>query len=186
MRQKDKTQMDGWVTITVAEPKGELASRLQQQIVEATGSAQRELIKKFNTMFGVRQYRFHNIVPTVGRSRIASALAGFIADEDDIKVNYSALGTGTTAPANGNTQLETETFRKLIASISTSNNIFYGTAFYLAGDTNGTFFEHGIFINGSASANSGIILSRVLLNAPTGITKSATETLTIEHSIELI
>jgi len=179
----DNTKLDGWVNVTIAEPKGKYAEELQAEIARTND---RNLILEFNKLFGKRELRFHNLIPTVGRSRIASALAGFIAGEEEVAINYSALGTGQTAPANGNTQLETETFRKIIASLSTNANIFYGTAFYLAGDTNGTFYEHGIFIDGTASANSGIILSRVLLNPPTGIAKSATETLTIEHAITLL
>ena len=40
-------------------------------------------------------------------------------------INYTALGTGSTAVANGDTTLDTETYRKATASSTNSNNIGY-------------------------------------------------------------
>lgn len=131
-----------------------------------------------------RVYRHKNIIPTVGRALIANNLAISSADDDPF-LNYTALGTGDTAPANGDTQLVTETFRKLTASGTNSNNIAYITAFYTAAEVTGTFKEAALFANGTASADSGILFSRVLLNPTSGITKSGTETLTIDYTLTI-
>jgi len=141
----------------------------------------RRLIDLHHSWHMTRRMAFDNIVPTCGRQQIAKAVTGNLAAIADIEVNESALGTGTGAPANGDTTLGTETYRKAIASQSYSSNVAYNTAFYAAGDTNGTFYEHGIFIKGTGVADSGVLLSRVLLNSPSGIAKSAAETLTVEH-----
>lgn len=185
--QKDNLKIEGWVNVRIARADCEEGRQMEQEIKrrQLAGENVRELINEFNNRYMVREMHFKNIIPTVGRARLAAALIGAISGVDEVEVNKSALGTGTTTPANGDTTLDTETFRKDIASLSQSQNIFYGTAFYLASDTSGTFYEHGIFIDGTASADTGVLLSRVLLNAPTGIAKSGTETLTIEHQITI-
>jgi len=121
-----------------------------------------------------------NLLPTAGRAFIAARIAN-VGSPQDIKVNYSAVGTGATAPANADTQLQTETFRKAVASASSSNNIAYLTAFYTASEAVGTINEVGLFINGTSTANTGTLFSRVAVS----ITKSAIETLTIDYSITL-
>lgn len=185
---KEHTKIEGWVNINIARVDSDKAVRMEGMIAQMMAVGDKEvgrLIAEFNRLFLVRQYRFHNIVPTIGRTRIAEALTGNITDENDIIVNYGALGVGTTTPVNGDTTLDTESFRKLIASTSFAANVAYLTAFYLAADVSGTFYEHGIFIDGNASADTGVLLSRVLLNAPTGIAKSLAETLTIEHQLTI-
>lgn len=142
-------------------------------------------IQLFNKKFIVRQFVLHNITTTVGREALAKALSANLASLAEIEVNETALGTGTTAVAVGDTTLDTETFRKAIASRTFTGNVAYLTAFYTALEVTGTFFEHGLFINGTGAADSGVLLSRVLLNPPAGITKSSTETLTIDYTITL-
>ena len=119
-----------------------------------------------------------NLIPTAGRAFIASRLAQ-VGSPQDIKVNYTALGTGVTAPANGDTQLQTETYRKAVASATSSGATSYFTAFYTAPEVTGTFKEAGMFINGSAGANTGTLFSRVAVD----ITKTNLETLTIDYSV---
>lgn len=123
---------------------------------------------------------YENLVPTVARTMIANNLSS-TSPTDVMRINYSALGTGTTAPVNADTQLEVETFRKLIASQTNALNVAYFTAFYTAIECNGTYREAGLFANASATINSGILFSRVAIN----ITKSITETLTIDYTITI-
>ena len=129
-----------------------------------------------------RVYEYKNLIPTVGRTAIANHLSDATPDIPNLRVNYSALGTNTTAPANGDTQLGTETFRKAIASETNSNNVAYFTAFYTAAEVSGTFREAALFINATATANSGTLFSRVAIN----ITKSLTETLTIDYTVTIV
>ena len=121
-----------------------------------------------------------NLIPTAGRAFIASRLAQ-VGSPQDIKINYTALGTGTTAPSNGDTQLQTETYRKVVASATSSGAVAYFTAFYTAPEVTGTFKEAGMFINGTGTANTGTLFSRVAVD----ITKTNLETLTIDYSITI-
>ena len=129
-----------------------------------------------------RVFEYENLIPTVGRAAIASHLTNVAPTPTTLRANFTALGTGVTAPANGDTQLQTETFRKAIASETNSNNIAYMTAFYTAAEVSGTFFEAGIFIAGTVTVNTGTLFSRVAIN----ITKSLTETLTIDYTITIL
>lgn len=127
-----------------------------------------------------RIQEFENIVPTVARTMIANNLTDS-SPTNAMRVNYVALGTGTTAPANADTKLETETYRNAIASQTNSSNIAYCTGFFSAAECTGTYKEAGIFSDGTASADTGIIVSHVAID----ITKSNTETLTIDWSLTI-
>jgi len=127
-----------------------------------------------------RIYRYSNIIPTVGRTMIANNLTDTSPD-NTLLVSHVALGTGVTAPANGDTTLETESFRNAVASRTNGNNVAYITGFYGATEVTGTFREAGIFSDGSGAADSGILLSRVAIN----ITKSNSETLTIDWTLTI-
>ncbi len=128
-----------------------------------------------------RVQEFENLIPTVGRAQIAKALEAALAGISEIEINFTSLGTGSTAPANGDTILETEVFRKAVASLTSSSNQLFVTAFYTAGEVSGTFAEAGIHINGTGSPDSGILFSRVAIS----VTKSSSETLTIDYTVTI-
>ena len=128
-----------------------------------------------------RVFEYENLIPTVGRAAIASHLTNVSPTPAVLRANYTALGTGVTAPANGDTTLQTETFRKAIASETNANNVAYMTAFYTAAEVSGTFLEAGIFLNGTGTVNTGTLFSRVAIN----ITKSLSETLTIDYTVTI-
>ncbi len=79
-------------------------------------------------------------------------------------LNYCAIGTGTTAPAHGDTQLGTETARNQF----TSDVVIIGSqatiqTFFLASQCTVRIRELGLFGNGATStANSGTLFARVL------------------------
>lgn len=129
----------------------------------------------------LRVQKYHNIIPTVGRAAIANSLTHSSPSPANIRVNYVALGTGTNAPANSDTTLQTETYRNTVASQTNASNIAYQTGFFSATETSGTFREAGLFMVGTASANTGTLLSRVAIN----ITKSTSETLTLDWTITI-
>lgn len=126
-----------------------------------------------------RQYIKKNLIPTAGRNNIARALAGDLAGISNAEINETSLGTDNTAPANGDTTLGTETYRKTVASRTAANNQLFVTAFYTAPEVSGTFEEAGLHIDGTGAADSGVLFSRVLIS----VTKSLTETLTIDYTI---
>lgn len=128
-----------------------------------------------------RTFTYENLIPTVGRAAIADHLTNPTPSPSSLRINYTALGTGANVPANGDTELQTETFRKAVASETNADNIAYVTAFYTAPEVSGTFLEAGLFINGTITPDSGTLFSRVAIN----ITKTITETLTIDYTITL-
>ena len=127
-----------------------------------------------------RVYTYKNLIPTVGRTMIANNLTDSSPD-NTMLANYVALGSGTNAPANGDTTLQTESYRNAVASRTNANNVAYITGFFSATETTGTYREAGIFCNGTASADTGVLLSRVAIN----ITKSSSETLTVDWTITI-
>jgi hypothetical protein len=127
-----------------------------------------------------RVYKYKNIIPTVGRTMIANNLTASSPTNTPL-ANYIALGSNVAAPANGDTTLGTETYRNTVASRTNANNIAYVTGFFSATETTGTYREAGIFCNGTASANTGVLLSHVAIN----ITKSSSETLTVDWTLTI-
>lgn len=126
----------------------------------------------------VQVFEYENIIPTSGRTNIANHLTAAVPT-NALRLNKAALGTGTNAPANSDTQLQTETYRNDLASRTNNANIAYVTAFFTATEVTGTFREAGIFSDGTASANTGVLFSRVAIN----ITKSNSQTLTLDWTL---
>jgi len=126
-------------------------------------------------------YIVENLIPTIARTAIANYLSDATPSPASLRINYSALGTGVNAPANGDTQLQTETFRKDIASETNAANVAYFTAFYTAPEVSGTFKEAGLFFNATSTPNSGTLFSRVAID----ITKTTSESLTIDYQITI-
>lgn len=124
---------------------------------------------------------YHNVICTVGRTMIANNLTDPTPD-NDMLVSHAALGTDATAVAEGDTVLGTETYRNAIASRTNSGHIAYVTAFYNQTECNGTYKEAGIFCDGTASADTGILLSHVNID----VTKSNTQKLTIDWTLTLL
>ncbi len=128
-----------------------------------------------------RVQEYENLIPTVGRAQLAQALEAALAGISEVEINFTSLGTGVTAPDNADTTLETETFRKAVASLTSASNVLFVTAFYTAPEVTGTFKEAGIHINGTGSVDTGILFSRVAID----VTKSASETLTIDYTVTI-
>lgn len=136
------------------------------------------------TDLGVVQKRiaFENMTPLVGFEALVKAMTGNIASIDEIGVNVHALGSGTTAAADGDTALETETTRALLASRAygsgANKNKAYYTAFYGLADAIGTHEEMGLFINADeGTPDDGVLWDRTLLT----ITKTGAQSLTIDY-----
>lgn len=85
----------------------------------------------------------------------------------DIAPHYVAIGTGTTAPAAGDTALGAEVFRKAVTSVSAGTNpgelliTLYLSSSDAVGDA---ITEVGVFAGASASgtAGSGVLMGRAL------------------------
>jgi hypothetical protein len=129
-----------------------------------------------------KEEMYHNTVTTVGKNLIAEFLGNQTpTTTTNLSPNYCAVGTGTNAPAIGDTTLQTETSRTVVASKTSSGAVAYVTGFWGATDVSGTLREVGLFIGATATANSGVLLDRTAIN----VTKSTSETLTIDFIITI-
>lgn len=123
---------------------------------------------------------FKNLIPTVARQMIANNLTSS-SPTNVMRITHCALGSNATAPTNADTQLGTEVYRNTIFSFSNAANIAYATGFFTTTETSGTYAEAAVFANGTGTANSGILVSHVLLP----ITKSSSETLTLQWTLTI-
>jgi hypothetical protein len=123
------------------------------------------------------QVIFENLTPLVGFTALTKAMTGNAASLAEIIPNVHALGSGLTAPASGDTQLQTETIRKLLASKSYSGNKAYYTAVYETSEANGTHKEMALFMNATLVANNGTMWDRSAID----ITKTSAQSLTIDY-----
>ena len=126
-----------------------------------------------------RVIEYDNLITTVGRTMLADNLTNGSPDNTP-RINWVSLGSGTTAPANGDTALETFTYANAIASETNASNVAYFTGFFDATETTGTYREAGLFAD-STDGTDGILFSHVAID----ITKSATETLTVDWTVTL-
>ena len=93
-------------------------------------------------------------VTTAGLARVAAAV---LADTP-----YAAVGTGTTAPAAGDTTLEAETDRVAVTTqVQTGAQAEWRT-FFPNADLPTTVEEVGLFLNSSATPDAATLLVRAL------------------------
>ena len=106
---------------------------------------------------------FHNLITDAGTNLMRDILGGFVTDG---KIRYVAVGTSSTAPATGQTQLVAESFRKAVTQYdNTVGTAQVKTVVYLApGEANIAIQEIGWFAGtgATASANTGVMIARVL------------------------
>ena len=120
---------------------------------------------------------FPNLITTDGLNMVRDGLDGDVAD---LEVKYFAWGSNNAAPDLTDTQLGTETARKIRTSQSKPADAQYEYVQYLApGEAVGQIEEFGWFAGALAGApvNSGIMIARVLYSR----NKTAVESITIER-----
>lgn len=137
-------------------------------------------IRELNRMCTTTKEVVDNIVPTVGRQMLANQI-GNVSPTNVPYAKYIELGTSVTAPSNADTALVASVYRNAVASRTNASNIAYVTAFFNATETSGTYREAGIFCDGTASAGTGVLLSRVAIN----VTKTTSNTLTIDWTLTI-
>lgn len=126
-----------------------------------------------------RVYEYKNLVTTLAKESIADGLRGNTTSNKGI-ITYCALGTGTTAPALGDTQLETELVRKQISARSATNNQALFETFFNTSEGNGTLKEAGLFgDDASETTDSGTLFCRVAINR----TKTSSDTLSLSWTV---
>jgi len=111
-----------------------------------------------------------NLIVTVGKNGIADQL---LASPTISKPSHMAVGTGSTAPAAGDTALGAEIDRNALTTKTRSTNVVTMVGDWAAGDgTNSAIAEAGIF----DAASTGNMYSRATFTA---INKGASDTLSI-------
>lgn len=128
-------------------------------------------------------HEVENIITNAGKNLLRDGLQGA---QTDSLVRWVALGNGSTSEANTQTQLAAEQFRKAITKFQTTglNPGQLQTVEYIApGEANTfTITEIGWFATptATATANSGVMIARVLLG--TAITKTALQSIQITRT----
>lgn len=132
---------------------------------------------KYGNFIGREDLR--NLITTAAKESWAAAHIGETANNQGI-ATYHAVGTGITAPALGDTTLQTEIFRKLISVRSKSNNQSIFQTFFTTSEANGTLRELGLFGDAASGVvNTGTLFARAAINR----TKSSNDTLTVLHTV---
>ena len=195
--QKASIDVSGVVTVNTLEPKTAGEFRLVKLMRKnmgllkvASGKAKlrlyqenRHIQESLEASCMVKSFVQDNIVTTVGLTQVAKGLASNLAGLGELAINYAAVGTDATAPVAGDTTLTVESFRNVVNTLNFASNILFASMFIDFTEDSGTYKEAGLFINGTASADSGTLFDHVLLNSPTGIVKSTSQILTISFQI---
>ena len=126
-------------------------------------------IKGTEVIGGKLVYKFHNIVCTPIYEYMLKSLnyseeleEGTPPGVSDIDVSYFAFGTGTTGVTEADTLLETEGFRKYVTSKSWNGKQFVAICQLSTSEANTSITEVGVFSGGSATPNTGTLLSHAL------------------------
>jgi hypothetical protein len=118
----------------------------------------------------------HNLVVTAGKNHIADQLSSAPGGG---AMSHMAIGTGSTAPAAGDTALGAETDRNALTSRTDATNVVTYVGTWAAGDgTNAALREAGIF----NAAGAGTMLARHVYS---NIDKGAGDTLTITWTVTI-
>lgn len=97
---------------------------------------------------------------------------------------YAEIGTGITTPADADVALAAPVVRAAFANSSISGNILSNFYFFSDGVlANGTYYEFGTFIDGTATIGTGKIFNRVLFSVP--YTKASGEDTTVQLDITI-
>ena len=102
-----------------------------------------------------------------------------------LNINYGAIGSGSTAPAISDTKLTTEVARTTVAYSQRSSATAAMFQFFFPDSVlaNGTYPEFGMFVDATATANSGQIFNHALFT--TSYTKVAGTDTTVEVDLSI-
>lgn len=138
----------------------------------------RNLIQELKALCAVRELTVSNQVILAARSELAKRLCGTQAYTGTI--NYGALGSGSTAISDADIMLDTEVARALVATATQTSDSATIDFYFSKSSTNGTYQEFGTFIDGTASADTGLLFNRALTG---GWTKTSLEAMTVSGQL---
>jgi len=115
-----------------------------------------------------------NLIVTTGYGLLADVLTGNSA------IAYCGVGSGTTAAAIGNTDLETAVgSRKPVTTAARSGAIALFSTFFSSAENNGTWNESVL-----STTETGDIINRAVLDTP--FVKSSSKTAQVDWTIEVM
>ena len=179
---KEKINLKGKITVT-SYKRGTLdkalpfLERINELVRQGKGKDDviyglRKKVKEILINGKIKAISNHNLIMVAanyGTDLIIQRLNGFLVPATyDLAINYLAIGTGQTTPANSDTQLTAETARAVVIySQDVAFNELQLQAFFpdinLA---NGTYYEAGSFLGAWATPNSGQIFNHALFATP--------------------
>lgn len=113
-----------------------------------------------------------NLVVTTGKNFVASRMK----DTTEDAMSHMAIGTSTTAPANGDTTLGSEADRNALTSTTVTNNEIAYVASFGAGEGTGAITEAGLF----NAVTGGTMLCRTVFSV---VNKGASDSMTITWTV---
>lgn len=116
----------------------------------------------------------NNVIVTVGKNYLANYLTGVPPTETFMP--YVGLGTGTTAAAVGDGNLESALPTRIQGTLTSSTNVWQNQAIFGPGVDTGAITEAGLFSNGSG----GTMFARQVFAV---INKSAGDTLQVTWQV---
>ena len=143
-------------------------------------SIYRELCAELASLCSVSKYTFKNRVLLAARTMQVGRLVGVTTYTGII--NYGAVGTGTTAVADSDVDLDNEIARKLYATRSNTDDELTIDFFYTKADFDDTVEESGLIIDGTATADSGLLFNRALTG---GWSKTSLEAMTVSIVVSI-
>ncbi|PKM88303.1 hypothetical protein CVU83_01900 [Candidatus Falkowbacteria bacterium HGW-Falkowbacteria-2] len=114
----------------------------------------------------------HNIIVDTGLEEQAKSQSGERATSPSINYGILCVSPSPTPGATSVIGDITEGFRKLASSRSHDKNVSYIDFFFAAADCSGTYTRFANVIDGTASANSGILFSYIA-NSPSWVKTTA-------------
>ena len=176
-RAKENGTVRGLITFrnfVLSTPRAQDIDRILSNPSAISPASYRALIEELTQLCTPRVLSVSNQVILAARSELAKRLTGDAATTGII--NYGALGSGSTAVNDADTVLDTEVARVLVATATQTDDEAAIDFYFSKSSTNGTYEEFGTFIDGTGSADSGLLFNRALTG---GWTKSSLEAMTV-------
>jgi len=128
----------------------------------------------------IYQKKYSNLVCTVGKDTIVNRWCGTITKTGTL--TYLALGTGTDAPAAGDTKLQTETYRKLLTTRTKNGTVAETSTYIPTNEGNYVYKEVGLFgDDASGTADSGTLYTHAVVAE----TKTDGISATVDYNLEI-
>lgn len=151
---------------------------MSEEFLKLNGSVNVKLIGKDGKV--KQEHTKHNLIVTVGKTYLAAWLAA--ATQSTEFMSYIALGTGSTAPASGDTALQTELsgggYSRVQGTLTNSANVWQNQATFNPGNGTGAITEAGLF----SASTSGTMFARQTFSA---YNKAAGDTLIVTWTVTL-